>query len=531
MSTHTGTTRVVRLILRRDRVRLAVWIGALSATAIASAASLPPLYPDQSSIDDYARLFGDNPALVAFAGPGYGFDDPNIGVILVNETQLWMLIGAALMSIFLVNRHTRAEEDAERADLLLSTATGRHAPMVAAVTVVAGANVVLAGVCGAAFAALGYGIVGSASLATSIALAGLTFTAVTAVAAQLASSGRAALGLASAALGAAFVLRAVGDISGSWWRWLSPLGWAQGLRAFAGERWWPLGLGLVWSAALLLLARAIFDRRDLGSGILAQRAGPSVAPSWLASPLGLAIRLQRATVVAWMAGTFLVGLVYGSIGEDIEEMIADNPTFADLLTQQGGGDLTSSFLATCVSQLALLTAGFAIAAALRPRAEESAGRAEQVLALPVSRIAWLRSHLIVATVGAVLVAASGGLGVGVSYGVVSGDAAQVPRMLGAALSTLPAVLVLASLAVALFGISFRWSPVAWVGLVFTIVVQFFGQLLGLPGWVQALSPLRRVPGLPAERFDALPLLGLTLVAAVLVGFGIRSLGVRDVANG
>ena len=37
----------------------------------------------------------------------------------------------ALMSIFLVNRHTRAEEDVERAELVRSSVIGRHAPTAA----------------------------------------------------------------------------------------------------------------------------------------------------------------------------------------------------------------------------------------------------------------------------------------------------------------------------------------------------------------------------------------------------------------
>lgn len=529
MRTHAGALRLVRLILRRDRIRLTIWIGALAAIVLASAASLPPLYPDQQSIDDYARLFGDNPALIAFAGPGYGFDDPNIGVILVNETQLWALIGTALMSIFLVVRHTRAEEDDERADLLLSNVTGRHAPTVAAIVVVGGADLVLAGICAVGFVALGYATVGSVALAASFAMSGLAFTAVAAVAAQVASTGRAALGLAGAALGASFVLRAVGDIAGNWVRWLSPIGWAQSVRAFAGEQWWPLLLVLALGAVLSLVARVLFDRRDLGSGIIAQRAGSPTAANWLASPLGLAVRLQRASVISWMAGIFVVGLVYGSIGEDIEEMIADNPAFSDFLVQAGDTDITASFFATCMSQLALLAAGFTIASVLRPRAEEAAGRAEQVLATPVSRTAWVRSHLIVATVGAVLVTTAGGLGVGLSYAAVSTDASQITRMTGAALATLPAVLVLGAIAVALFGTSLRWALVAWAGLAVTVVVEFFGELLGLSDTVRSVSPLQYVPAVPAESFDAVPFLALTAVAAVLVVIGIRSLRSRDLA--
>lgn len=531
MTTLTGLARLVRLILRRDRIRLAIWIVGLAAIVIGSAASLRPLYPDQQSVDDYARLFGDNPALVAFAGPGYGFDDPNLGVILVNETQLWALIGAALMSIFLLNRHTRAEEDEERADLLRASVVGRHAPTTAAVVVVSAANLLLAGICAAAFVSLGYGTVGSIALASSIAASGLAFTAVTAATAQLAAGGRATLGLSSAVLGAAFVVRAVGDIADSWVRWLSPIGWAQGVRAFAGERWWPILLCLVVSALVVVLAFWLSTRRDLGSGILPQRAGPRAAARWVAHPVGLALRLQRGAVIGWTVGVFLTGVVYGSIGDDVDEMIADNPSYADFLAQASGASITDSFLTTSVAMLAVLSSGYAISAALRPRSEEAAGRAESVLATPISRSSWALSHLVVAIVGTVVVVGAGGLGVGASYGIVSGDAGQVPRMLGAAVATVPSVLVLLGVAVALFGGSLRLALAAWAGLAVTFVVQFFGEPLQLPSWVMSVSPLHHAPGLPAEDLDVVPLVVLVGVATGLVALGLRALRARDLAAG
>ncbi|MDE0802146.1 MAG: hypothetical protein OSA99_02365 [Acidimicrobiales bacterium] len=200
------------------------------------------------------------------------------------------------------------------------------------------------------------------------------------------------------------------------------------------------------------------------------------------------------------------------------------------LVKSFGPTRALDLFARCMSQVALLAAGFVVAAALRPGSEETAGRAEQVLALPVSRTSWLRSHLLVAAGGAALVTASGGLGVGTSYAVVSRDITQVARMLGAALTTLPAVLLLGALAVALFGLSQRWAVLAWIGLAATVFIQFFGPLLQLPGWILALSPLHHVPGLPAQRFDAGPLLALLLGAALLVALGIRSLRARDLAS-
>ena len=528
MRTLTGLGLLVRLILRRDRVRLPVWLVALGGTIIGSAASLPPLYPDQDAIDSYARLFGDNPALVAFAGPGHGFADPNIGVILVNETQLWGCIGVALMSIFLVNRHTRQEEDEERTEVVRANPVGRHAPIAAAVVVVGLANLVLAAVCGAAFVALDYPVVGSIALAGSFAACGLAFTAIAAALAQVASGSRSSLGLGAAALGAAFSLRAVGDIADSWPRWVSPIGWAQGVRAYADERWWPLAIALAFSLAAVAGAFWLSTRRDLGSGILPQRPGPARAPRWVTRPIGLAVRLQRGSLIAWTVGLFAMGALYGSIGQDVEEMLEENPNFADFLAQLEGVDITDSFFATANAQLALLAAGFTISSALRIRSEENAGRAESVLATPVSRWRWMASHLLVSGVGTVVVVGAGGLGMGLAFAVVSDDPSQVLRLTGAALATLPAVLLLGGLAVALFGSSPRVALVSWLGLAVAVLVELFGELLQLPAWSRSLSPVHHVPGVPAEDLRLLPLLVLTAAAVGLVVVGLRGFRARDI---
>jgi ABC-2 type transport system permease protein len=526
-----GLGVLVRLILRRDRVRLPLWLVGLGGTVGASAASIRPLYPTQASIDDYARLFGDNPALVAFAGPGYGFDDPNLGVILVNETQLWAAIGAALMSIFLVNRHTRLEEEDERTELLRSGVVGRHAPVAAAVLVVGGASVVLGAAVAAMCVALGYDVTGSVALGASVGAAGLAFTGIAAVAAQLAGSSRASLGLGSATLGAAFVLRAVGDIADHPVRWVSPIAWAQSVRAFAGEQWWPLGLTLVASVALVVLAFAISTRRDLGAGVLPQRLGPRRAAAWVTGPVGFALRLQRGALVGWAVGVFLVGVVYGSIGDEVDDMIRDNPTYADFLAQIEGADLTASFFATAGTQLALLAAGFAVSAALRVRSEEAAGRAEPVLATPISRARWAGSHLLVAALGTLVVLAAGGFGMGLAYAAVTGDAAEIPRLVAATVVAAPGVAVLAGVAVALFGVSPRWALAGWAAVAVAVLVDLFGELLRLPTWVLHVSPLRHVPGIPAEALRATPLFALTAVAALLVAAGLSGFARRDLATG
>jgi ABC-2 type transport system permease protein len=523
----TGTWRLTRLALRRDRVRLALWVGGIAALVVIQAVSVLDVYPDQAAIELYVELFGGNPALVALAGPGYGFDDPNIGVVLVNEIQVFACLATALMSILLVNRYTRVEEDTERADLLRSTIVGRHAPTAAAVVVVGAANVLVAVLCTAGVVALDFPLTGSIALSASFAAVGLVFAGVTAVAAQVASGGRGTLAGTSAVLGAAFVIRMAGDIAKNGLSWLSPIGWGQAVRAYAHERWWTLGLCVVAAAALVVCAFWLSTKRDLGSGLRAQRAGPERAARSLTTPLGLAVRLQRGALAGWLIGMLGFGIVFGSIGEDVDTLFEENPAMAEIFSTAGVADPTDSYLATSLMMLTLIAGGWSVSATLRLHGEESAGRVESILASRVSRARWAASHLAVAAAGTLLAVAAAGLGVGIAYGIVSGDASQVLRLTGASLVLVPGMLVLIGLTALLHGVSQRAAPAAWGALTVVLVVGIFAELLQLPDWARVVSPLEHLPSAPAEPVTVTPILALLALAAALTAAGLWALRRRD----
>ena len=123
-------------------------------------------------------------------------------------------VAVAVLALFVVVRHTRAEEETGRLELLGATVVGRRAPLTAALLVAGGASLVAG-----AGAALGL-IVGrhagrrlGRSWALGFACLGLVFAAVAGVTAQLVRSARAASGLAGVVLGVAYLLRAIGDAS------------------------------------------------------------------------------------------------------------------------------------------------------------------------------------------------------------------------------------------------------------------------------------------------------------------------------
>ncbi len=528
MSTLAGTGELLRLVLRLDRVRLPIWIAAILVFIWVSAASVIGLYPDPESIEAYVALVEGNPTLIAVEGPGIGFESPNVGVVLVNETTTWATIALSLMAVFLVVRHTRTEEDAERTELLLARQVGRHALLAASLVVVASAMVLVGALTVALLVALGLPTAGSVAVAAAFVAVGLVATSFAAVAAQVMSSARGALGMGVSFVGVAYVLRAVGDVGNEFVSWMSPIGWAHRIRAFAGEDWWVLALFLASAVVLVAAAVVLSDRRDLGSGIVAQRPGPARAPRWATSPFGLAWRLQRGSVIGWSIGLFVLGLVYGTVGRDVEQLFEDNPDFEQFLAQADGASITDTFYAFTLALGAMMACGFAISSVLRIRSEESAGRVESILATPTSRSVWAGSHLAVTVLGAAVVLAASGAGTGIGLAFSVEDPEQLPRMFGASLGYVPAVLVLAGLTMLLVGKLPRLGMVSWALLAIVLVIGLFGDLFELPQWVRNVSPIEQTPSLPAEAFRPLPFAMLVGTALVGAGVGVVALRRRDI---
>jgi ABC-2 type transport system permease protein len=526
MSQLVGTAQLMRSIVRRDRVRIVVWIASIVGTMVASAASVHGIYPTAADLRRAAALVDHNATAIAFNGPAQGLE--TLGGRIAFETGSFVLLLVGLMSVFMLSRNTRAEEESGRLELIRATAIGRHAPMVAALLVVAAMNLVTGAAFTASLLLLGLPTAGSASFGISVALVGLSFMAITAVTAQITDNARVTSGLGGLAVGVAFGLRAVGDIGDGTLSWLSPIGWGQKMRPFAGEAWLPVVVPVLFVAACLWLAGTLASHRDLGGGLVQPRAGrPSAAPS-LGRPLGLAMRLQRVTIVSWSAGVLTLGLVYGSLANDIEKFVQDLDQSVRDLIARSGVDVVDSFFGTTLLVLALLGSGFAVQATLRLHSEEAALRAEPILATPVSRWRWAASHLAIAVGGGAVVLAAGGLGVGVAYAVSVSDLSKVPSLVGDALVYLPAMGVLIGLALALFGWFPRAAVAVWGLLALCFLVGFLGEVLHLPSWVFDLSPFEHTPLVPAESLRLAPLAALTATALLLGAVGLWGLRRRDV---
>ena len=530
-----GTGQLSRLAFRRDAVVLPACVFGIAALLAITARDLKVLYPTAASRVAVAAKAGANPALRFLLGR---LDGTSVGAFLAARWGVWGAAFAVLLTIFIVVRHTRADEEAGRLELVGAAAVGRQAPLTAALLAVVAANVAIALLTFLWLSRLGLPVAGSAALALCISGCGLVFGGVAAVAAQLAVTARAARGIAIAALGAAFVLRAVGDSGSgglSWLPWVSPLGWVEFTRAFgsAGERWWVLAFPLAASAVLVVAAFLLAAWRDHSAGLLPDRPGRTAASGLLRGPFGLAWRLQWPTLAAWLAAFVFAFAAFGAGANGFGSIIGGSATLRRYLLKVGyQATVTDAYLSALMLIAGLAAAVYSTSAVLRLRTEETANLAEPVLGAATGRIRWALSHISVAAGGACLLLGAAGLSTSLGYGILTGSVStQLPRLLGAALARLPAAMVLPAVAVLLFGLlAWESTALAWTAVALAGVIAVFGPPLQWPAWMMDISPFTHIPKLPGGTVSAEPLLWLCGITLAISTAGLAGLRCRDLGD-
>ncbi|WP_433828206.1 ABC transporter permease [Actinoplanes sp. CA-015351] len=516
----TGTGRLLRLVLRRDRWIMPLWIVGFGILPYVYIAGFETLFASAQERIDYAHISAANTGFIALYGPLHGDS--------LGELAVWrggfvpLMIGLA--ALLTVVRHTRADEESGRTELVRATVVGRYAQLAAALIATAGASLLMGLVVAGTMIGAGQPVAGSRALGVVFLLSGWMFAGVGAVAAQLTSGARSARTVGVVTLGVSFVLRLGGDISDDreFLAWLSPIGWVHRVFPYGENNGGPAVLAVVFAIVTVGVSAYLLARRDMGAGLLASRLGPATAAASLGSPLALAWRLHRGLLVGWTAGFAALGLVFGGVGSSVVQLAADSGGVDEVFSRIGGsGAVTDAYFATTAAVCGLIAACYAVQAALRMRDEEQSGHAEPVLSTSVGRFAWGASHLLFALLGPAVALLAQGLLAGVVHGTPG-------PVLAASLAQLPAVWVLAGVTMLLVGTWPKMASLAWGVIAACVLLLLVGSLLKFDQWVLDLSPFTHVPHLPGGTFTPLPLVLLTAVAAALGGLGLLSLRRRDI---
>ncbi len=539
MRSLTGTWALTRLALRRDRIKLPVWFIAIVGTLAAALPALSSLYDTPEKQLVYATTTGASTITRAFGGP---IDGPHFGEVVLMENYITLAVMISFMCTLSVVRHTRQNEETGRAEMIGSAVVGRHASLTAALIVTSGTALAIGVSIALVLIINDLPASGSWAMGMSITGIGLVFAAAAAITAQIADSARTANSLAAMAIGIGFLLRAAGDSLGSfsmqtlsvtslWPSWLSPFGWGQQIRPFTDGNWWVITLFPTAFLALTSVAFILASHRDVGLGMITTRRGPATANAALLSPLGLAWRLQKGILIGWVITIIVIGILFGFMGKEFGKLLESNEQMGEIMSALGGkGDINDIFLGSAFSLAAIAITGYALQALLRMRTEEASGQLEPILATSVSREGWLFSHVTCVLGGVMALSLVMGLSTGVSYVIASGESwNELWRMLGGALAQTPAILALAGLVIAFFGLLPRLTAaIAWGAFTVCVLMGQVGALLKLPQMLLNASPFSHLMPVPAVAINWPPVIILSLTGLVLGTAGVYFFCKRDI---
>lgn len=533
-----GLGVMIRLIIRRDRIKLPLWIIGFVLLLVAMIPLLRDMYGDQESLDTMHTTFSANPAGLFMTGP---MDEPTFGAFMTLETLLWWGVAIAFINALLIVRHTRHNEEIGAQELLLSGQLHRASGLMAALVVAFGVNAVIAFGLALGVEAMSSEWSTSQSWLYAVAMGvfGFVWAGLAAVVVQLVESARGANGILAGLIGGGFVLRGIGDFMGTtgesgvhepaWVSYLSPFGWLQTTRPLTQPDWQPLVVMLVFTLAMVALGFLLLSRRDVGEGLLPSRKGNLRASRLLASPLGLTLYLQRGVFIGWFLAVLAMVSTIGALVPQMGDIFDSSDSMRQTIEAIGGaGALVPSFMSAMMAIVCLMVFAYALHGLGRLRSEEASGHLENLLATSLPRFKWAGLHVAVVFMGGLLMlAATGGL-LALLTNSLSEHNLDIREYTLAGLSYAPVLLVFMALYLLLFGLLPRLAGgVTWLYFGFVAFALWLGPIVQLNQAIMNLSVLEHLSAPPAESIETFPLVVLTLVSVFVATIGVLAWRRRD----
>lgn len=492
---------LVRRTFLDARTRTAAFAYVFAVYAWLEAAGFRSAYPTAGGRAAFARTFAGNDAIRLFYG--YPYDIVTIGGYSAWRVGGTLALAAAAYGVFASVRALRTEEDAGRAELVLSGVVGRRSAFLASVAAMSlgAATLWVAESCG--FLVAGLPASGSAYLASATASVVMVFVGVGALASQVAPSRRAALGLGLGAAVVFWLLRVIGDTVGSasWVRWSTPLGWAESLRPFAGARPAVLLLPIVATGSSLLVAARLSMKRDVGSGLLHGRDVVGGSGRLLGSPGAQAVRGQRGILSAWSIGVAGFAAVLGTVSTGVSAAGISERLQRELAKFGAGSIITPiGYLSFVFIVFIFAVCLFVCSQVGAARQEEADQQLETLLAQPVSRDRWLIGRMMIAAGATCLLSALAGLFMWAGAASQGLDV-SLATLMEAAANCVPVALMVLGFSALLYSLLPRASSTLSYALVTVMFLWYLvGSILPVPHWMVELTPFTHIGLVPAQSF-------------------------------
>lgn len=528
-----NTAKLSRFYLKREWLNVTIWLVIIIAMSLLVAAVFNNLYGTQAERIGMAQAM-QNPAMIAMLGPSYvEVESYTSGVMYRQMMLVFSAIIVAAMNIFLVINNTRKDEEEGRNELIRSLPVGRLSNLLGTMIICVIVNIALALIIGFGLATInieGMNLSNSLLYGTAISIIGICFGSIAALFAQISSNSRGAITYSFTFLGIDYLIRAIGDVSGNFFSYLTPLGIVLKTKIYISNFWWPIFVLLGISFLITIIAFYLNYHRDLGEGLIASKPGKKEASKFLKTPMGLLLRLHRNMLIGWLIVAFVLGASYGSVFGNIEDFLAGNEMMQQIFLNNSKFTLAEQFMTTLMTISAILITVPTLMIMLRICSEEKKGRIENIYAKKISRNKVLGSYLILSTISSIFLMMAFVLGLWIASLSVMTDPISFWTMFSAGLVYLPAIWLMIGISMLVIAYIPKMTKLIWIFLGLCFFVAYIGKILQLPEWLINFTPFGSIPKLPVDDFSIIPLIILTIITIAMSVAGFIGYRKRDIIS-
>ncbi|GHP14898.1 ABC transporter permease [Lentilactobacillus fungorum] len=535
MMQYTQTLSLLKANLKRDWLKILVWLLVLAGIFIAVAAKFEGIYGSRAQIQTIAQTL-KSAAMTALFGP-ITHTSLNTAIIFAVEMAVFWAIFMVIFNYAIAVGASRGQEESGLTEMILGGhPVGRLAPISAVALELVIANglfAIIAGI-GMQLANMpGSDTTGNWLFAISLAAVGWMFGMISLVFSQLVADSHNVLIYGYSFFGLTYLVRMMTDVANPDYTWWSPFGWIEKTNIYVTNNWLPVWLFLGLGIVAFAVAVGLNVHRDIDAGIIQVRGGKR-SSRFLRGPATLLFWNQKSISLFWIIGMAVLGASYGSVFNSIGKLVNDSPIIRQVLGQSGVRTLERNQILSFVGILGII---FTVLAAIGGAmvishlyTEEQRGYLQLVNTTPHSRYYLLLTYVAYGVALAMIILFAALMTTMMVGNATLTQPLSIKYYNRTFVAMLPVLMLFISALVCLVGVWPKFRSIVWLLLGSAFIISYFGRLINLPKWAMKLSPFYWFDKVPIHELNLTPVMWLLLVSAVLLVIGFVGYGRRDLEN-
>lgn len=513
-------------------LKVAIWVVVLSGLTIGIAVAMGVLYSTPLERMSLKTTL-ESPAMTTMVGP-VPEGDFTEAVLFLMMMLLFLAMIYGLFNILMANQVFKHEENNGLTELLIASGEGRKSLFVKQIIIgilinipffaftLGGLNLLDMG--GATFE-------GHLLFVGGVTLFGLLFYALTLLVGSLFETGELTFGITLIILIGAYLYRGMTDVADMTYSVIAPYNWLTRASIYSENEFiWLMPFLII--PVILIIAYVVTMRRDVDDGVI-KLSGKRKAKRVRSYPK-LLVSQSKLLIIAWMVALVIIGLSYGAVLEDIENIMNNNFIVRAAVEAGQFANPTKFF----VSMISIITAIISIIPGLMvigKLLKEEKHRLEWMIAgglrSRVTRVRVFVSHLVLAIVLSLVCHA---LYLVTLYAMtIPVPDFSIPAIdyVFALISEGSVLILILGIAAMLYGVSFKLFKLVWPILAVLFIISYVGIMLQFPEWLRSVSPFHHLGHIFVDGPQWLPISLFYVIGFVLMGIGIVAASKRDLVNG